>query len=100
RQPSKPSPPGCIGHQALRRVRAAAREHLAGVPDHRMTDAAEAAVAGGDLRLQNASHAVAEAQIGMSDDAGAEPALAVLSALAHRRRAVDEFDLADRLHLR
>jgi hypothetical protein len=34
--------------KALRRVRAAARERLAGVPDHRMADAAEAAVAGSD----------------------------------------------------
>src|SRR6202011_1903799 len=29
-----------------------------------------------------------------------QPALAVLSAFAHRRRAVDEFDFAHRLHLR
>jgi len=34
-----------------------------------MSDAAEAAVAGSDLRLQHASHAVAEAQIGAPDDA-------------------------------
>ena len=39
RQPSKPGPPCRISHLALRRVRAAAREHLAGVPDHRMADA-------------------------------------------------------------
>src|ERR1700730_2441887 len=64
-----------------------------------MSNAAEAAVAGSDLRLQHARHAVAEAQIGMPDNAGAQPALAELSALAHRRRAVDEFDFADRLHL-
>src|SRR6185369_4677960 len=64
-----------------------------------MADAAEAAVAGSDLRLQHARYAVAEAQVGMPDNAGAQPALAVLSARAHRRRAVDEFDFADRLHL-
>jgi hypothetical protein len=65
-----------------------------------MADAAEAAVAGRDLRLQHAGHAVAEAQVGVPDDTGAEAALAVLSALAHGRRAIDEFDFADRLHLR
>src|SRR5438128_8159689 len=65
-----------------------------------MADAAEPAVAGSDLRLQHARYAVAQAQVGMPDNAGAQPALAVLSARAHRRRAVDEFDFADRLHLR
>jgi hypothetical protein len=65
-----------------------------------MANAAEAAVAGSDLRLQHTRHAVAETQVGVPDDAGAQPALAVLSALTHRRRAVDEFDFADRLHLR
>ena len=64
-----------------------------------MADAAEAAVAGGDLRLQHAGDAIAEAQIGVADDAGAKPAFAVAAARAHRRGAVDEFDLADRLHL-
>jgi hypothetical protein len=64
-----------------------------------MADAAEAAVAGRDLRLQHAGHTVAEAQVGVPDDTGAEAALAVLSALGHRRRAIDEFDFADRLHL-
>jgi hypothetical protein len=36
-----------------------------------VTDAAEAAVAGGDLRLQHARDAVAEPQVGVSDNAGA-----------------------------
>ena len=39
-----------------------------------MANASEAAVAGSDLRLQYARHAVAQAQVGMADDAGAEPA--------------------------
>src|SRR6516165_3942550 len=65
-----------------------------------MADAAEAAVAGSDLRLQHARHAVAEAQVGVPDNARTQPALPELSASAHRRRAVDEFDFADRLHLR
>jgi len=99
RQPRKSDAPGRIGHLALRRVGAPAREHLARIPDHRMADAPEAAVTGGDLRLQHARDAVAEAQIGVSDDAGTQPALAVAAAGAHRRCTVDEFDFADRLHL-
>jgi hypothetical protein len=86
RQPSKPGPPRRIGHLALRRVRAAAREHFTGVPGHRMADAAEAAVAGGNLRLQHAGHAVAEAQVGVPDNARTQPALPELSARTHRRR--------------
>jgi hypothetical protein len=65
-----------------------------------MANPAEAAVASSDLRLQHARHAVAEAQVGVSDNPGAQPALAVLSALTHRCRAIDEFDFADRLHFR
>src|ERR1700745_1686469 len=80
RQPGKPGPPGRIGHLALRRVCATAREHFAGVPDDRMADAAEAAVAGRDLRLQHAGHTVAEAQVSVPDNAGAQPALPELSA--------------------
>jgi hypothetical protein len=64
-----------------------------------VSDAAETAVAGGDLRLQHSHDAVAEAQIGMPDDAGAQPALAVAAARGHRCRAIDEFDFADRLYL-
>jgi hypothetical protein len=64
-----------------------------------MADAAEPAVAGSDLRLQHARDAVAEAQVGVSDNAGAQPTLPKLSARAHRRRPVDEFDFADRLDL-
>src|ERR1700730_11159120 len=62
-------------------------------------DPAEAAVARRDLRLQHARHAVAEAQVGVPDNPGAQPAFAVLSACAHRRCAVDEFGFADRLQL-
>jgi hypothetical protein len=65
-----------------------------------MADAAEATVAGSDLRFQHARHAVAEAQVGVPDNAGAQPTLPKLSARAHRRRAVDEFDFADRPHFR
>ena len=61
-----------------------------------MPDAAEAAVAGDDLRFQHRLRAVAEQQIGVADDAGADLRRAIAAARAHRRDAVGEFDLADR----
>ena len=64
-----------------------------------MADATEPAVASSDLGFQNARDPVPEPQIGVPDDASAQPALAVASAGAHRRGTVDELDLADRLHL-
>jgi hypothetical protein len=64
-----------------------------------VANAAETAVAGRDLSLQHARDAIPQAQVGMPDNAGAQPALAVAAARAHRRRAVDEFDFADRFQL-
>ena len=60
-----------------------------------MPDAAEAAVAGNDLRLQHRLRAVAEQQIDVADDAGADRGLAVAAARGHRRDAIGELDLAD-----
>src|SRR6187399_312699 len=57
-----------------------------------MPDAAEAAVAGDDLRLQYRLGAVAEQEIDVADDAGADRRLAVAAARGHRRDAVGEFD--------
>src|SRR3954470_8040135 len=80
RQTRKPGAPRRIRHLAPRRIGASPRKRLVGIPDRRVADAAEAAVAGGDLSLQHARDAVAVAQIGMSDNTGAQPALAVASA--------------------
>jgi hypothetical protein len=63
-----------------------------------MADATKAAIASGDVRFQHAADAISEAQVGMADDTGTQPALAVACARAHSRRAIDEFDFADRLH--
>ena len=53
------------------------------------------------MRLETIpSTGIAQAFSYTPDNAGAQPALAELSARAHRGRAVDEFDFADRLHLR
>ena len=61
-----------------------------------MADAAEAAVAGSDLRLQHRFRAVAQQQIDVADDTGADQGLAIAAACAHRRSTVGEFDFADR----
>src|SRR3954471_4606365 len=60
-----------------------------------MPDAAKAAVAGDDLGLQHWFGAVAEQEIDVADDAGAERGFAVAAAGRHRGDAVGEFDLAD-----
>ena len=62
-------------------------------------DAAEAAAAGGDLRLQHPLDRRPQRQIGIADDAGANPCPAVAAGRAHRRHAIGELDLADRPHL-
>ncbi len=60
-----------------------------------MPDAAETAVAGNDLRLQHRLGAVAEQQIDVADDAGADRGLAVAAACGHGRHAIGKLDLAD-----
>src|SRR4029079_6649144 len=65
------------------------------VPGRGMPDAAKAAVAGGDLRLQHRLCGVAQQQIGVACDAGADRGRAVGTARAHRGDAVGELDLAD-----
>ena len=62
-------------------------------------DAAEAAAAGRDHRLQHLFDRGAERQIGVADDAGADPRLAVGPGCGHRRDTVGELDLADRAQL-
>ena len=62
-------------------------------------DAAEAAAAGRDHRLQHLLDRRAERQIGIADDAGADPGLAVGPGGGHRRHTVGELDLADRPQL-
>jgi hypothetical protein len=61
-----------------------------------MADAAEAPASGPDVSLQHLAHAGAEHQVGMADDAGADPGRAVAAGGAHRRDAVGELRLADR----
>jgi hypothetical protein len=64
-----------------------------------MADTAKATVPGGDLSLQHARNSVAEPQVGVPDDAAAQTRRPVLTAGAHRPRPIDEFGLAEGLHL-
>src|SRR6516164_10634196 len=61
-----------------------------------MPNAAKPAAAGGYLGFQHGLGSVAEQQIDVANDAGADQSLAVAAARRHRRYAVDELDLADR----
>jgi hypothetical protein len=64
-----------------------------------MADATQAVAAGADVRLQNRLDPAAQSQIGVADDPGADPRLAVESARTHGGDAVDELGFADRPHL-
>src|SRR5450756_1955680 len=61
-----------------------------------MPDAAEAAIAGGDFGFEYGARGLAEQQIDVADDTGADRGRPVAAARAHRRDAVGELDLADR----
>ena len=98
RQPGKPGAPGRIEQLSLGRIGARLGQRIARIPGNGMANAPKAAVAGGDLGLQHARYPVAEPQIGMADDAGAELRPPILAACAHRRRTIDELGLPDRLH--
>ena len=65
------------------------------VPEGAAPDAAEAAAAGGDLRVEHAGGRIADAQVDRADDAGGDARLAVAAGGAHRGDAVDELGLAD-----
>ena len=58
-----------------------------------MPDAAEAAAAGAHVRLQHLRDPLAQPQIGVADDAGADAGRAVAAAGAHGGDAVDELGL-------
>src|SRR6202011_6344596 len=64
------------------------------IPGGRMPDAAEAAVAGGDLGLQYGTRVVTQQQIDVADNAGADRGRPVAAARAHRGDAVGELDFA------
>jgi len=55
----------------------------------------EAAVAGGDFRFENRARGVAQQQIGVADDAGAQRGATVAAARAHRRDAIGKFNFAN-----
>src|SRR5215469_13829024 len=65
-----------------------------------MADAAEPPAADPDFDLKHLAHTGAEGEIGVAHDALRDAARAIAARSAHRSDAVDEFDLADRRHLR
>ena len=90
---------GLVGEQAGRRAVGGIADGGIRVPGGDVADAAEAVAAGTDVRLQHRLDPAAERQIGVADDAGAQPGLAVDAAGAHGGDAVDELGLADGAHL-
>src|SRR5438067_1287560 len=64
------------------------------IPCRGMPDATKAAVARGNFRLKHGARGLAEQQIGVADDAGADRGETVAAARAHRRRAIGEFNFA------
>ena len=88
---------GAVQHVLRRRV-GRVQHRRVGIPGRDVADAAETLSARTQMRLQHRTHRIAEAQVSEADDAGADPHIAVDTARAHRRDAVGELRLADRLH--
>jgi hypothetical protein len=65
-----------------------------------VADAAKAVASGPQMRGKHRFDPGAEREIGMSDNRGAGPDLAIAAARAHGGNAVDELGLANRPHLR
>ena len=61
-----------------------------------MAHAAKAAAAGANMHFKHRLDPVAERQIGVANDSGGDPRLAIAAAGADRRQTGDEFGLADR----
>src|SRR5262245_15217447 len=66
------------------------------MPEGAAPDAAKAAAAGGDVRVENLGGPIADAQVDGADDAGGDAGRAVAARGAHGGNAVDELGLADR----
>jgi hypothetical protein len=64
-----------------------------------VADAAEAAVAGGEMRIQHRSRRRAAREVGEADDAGADADIAIAAAFAHGGDAGGVLRLADRAQL-
>jgi hypothetical protein len=72
-EPRESSAEAGVGEQARRRPARPIVEQRIVVPIGRLADAAEAALAGVDMRLQDRRHRVAQLQVGVADDARAKP---------------------------
>jgi hypothetical protein len=90
---------GLVIQQPGWRQRQPAQDRSVGVPGCHVPDAAEPAVARGELRLKHVADSASEAQLGEADNAGRHPDRAVQPARAHSGDAVDELGFPDRRHL-
>ena len=84
--------------KAFRRVEGRAEHVGVRIPGGGMADALEAAIPGGDQRLDHRSDRIAQCEVRMSHDPCAGAILAVESARTLRRHPIRVFDFADRLH--
>ena len=81
--------------EARARIQAPALHGRVGVPGRDMANAAEAAAAGLEVRIQDRGYAIAQAQVGPADDTGRDPGRTVIPRGAHRGDAGDKLGLAD-----
>ena len=90
---------GTVGEQAFGCRVAGVQGYVVGVPRNDVADAAEAAAGHADVAFEGFLHLVAEGQIDVPDNAGAQPGRAVDARRAHRGDAVDEFGFTDRAEM-
>src|SRR5665213_2974262 len=73
-----------------------ADDRRTGIVNRNMPNTSKAPAGGGDMFFQHVADGRAERQIGMSDDARANPGGAIATAVRHRSHAGDVFRFAER----
>src|SRR6266478_6046605 len=96
-QPGKPLAEIAVAVEALGGPRAVDREARVAMPSGAVADAFEAAAGDCDMLLKDAFGAAADPEIDIADDASDAARVPVFSGRTHRRDAVDELGLAERL---
>src|SRR5688572_20999091 len=79
-----------IQHQVARYFSAVVFPRITRIPDNAVANAAEAPIASRSHRLKHRLDTLAEREIGIADDAGELPRLAVSATRAHGSEAVGE----------
>src|SRR5262245_60033020 len=88
-----------IQYLMLRHLTPSELRSVTGIPGHAMADAPKPAVARRDQPLEHGLRAIAQHQIGMSDDSRDMTGLTITAARAHRSDAIYKLDLPDRFHV-